>query len=150
VTILEIKTIFFFNINVQPIIYNNTLIVNAFLAFIIDLGKMTNLRDILAANLRKNRQKCGITQSKLAEKAEISTQYIAMIELSKQFPTPEVLERLAGALGIEAYELFAVSPSPESIMERLQKDIIREIREVIAEVLEKNLAEKRNNLETVD
>ncbi|MCL2805784.1 MAG: helix-turn-helix transcriptional regulator [Treponema sp.] len=149
-TILEIKTIFFFNINVQPIIYNNTLIVNAFLAFIIDLGKMTNLRDILAANLRKNRQKCGITQSKLAEKAEISTQYIAMIELSKQFPTPEVLERLAGALGIEAYELFAVSPSPESIMERLQKDIIREIREVIAEVLEKNLAEKRNNLETVD
>jgi transcriptional regulator with XRE-family HTH domain len=103
---------------------------------------MTNLRDILANNLKENRRKCGITQSKLAEKAEVSTQYIAMIELSRQFPTPEVLDRIAAAFGIEAYELFAVSPSPESSMERLQKDIIHEIREVIVEVLEKALADK--------
>jgi transcriptional regulator with XRE-family HTH domain len=103
---------------------------------------MTSLRSILANNLKQNRQKCGVTQSKLAEKAEVSTQYIAMIELSRQFPTPEVLERIAAALNIEAYELFAVPPSPESSMERLQKDIIREIREIIVEVLEKALAEK--------
>jgi transcriptional regulator with XRE-family HTH domain len=103
---------------------------------------MTNLRDILASNLRENRRKCGITQSKLAEKAEVSTQYIAMIELSRQFPTPEVLERIAIAFGIEAHELFAVPPSPESSMERLHQDIIREIREVIVEVLEKALSDK--------
>jgi transcriptional regulator with XRE-family HTH domain len=102
-------------------------------------GKMTNIRDILANNLKENRRKCGITQSKLAEKAEVSTQYIAMIELSRQFPTPEVLDRIAAAFGIEAYKLFAVPPSPESSMERLHKDIIREIREVIVEVLEKAL-----------
>ena len=106
---------------------------------------MTNLRDILASNLRENRKKCGISQSKLAENAGISTQYIAMIELSRQFPTPEVLERIAAALGIEAYELFSVPPSPESSMERLHKDIIREIREVIVEVLEKALADKHRD-----
>jgi len=106
---------------------------------------MTNLRDILASNLKKNRKKCGISQSKLAELAGISTQYIAMIELSRQFPTPEVLERIAAALGIEAYELFSVPPSPESSMERLHKDIIREIREVIVEVLEKALADKHRD-----
>jgi transcriptional regulator with XRE-family HTH domain len=105
---------------------------------------MTNIRDILANNLKENRKKCGISQSKLAENAGISTQYIAMIELSKQFPTPEVLERVATALGIEAYELFSVPPSPESSMERLHKDIIKEIREVIVEVLEKALADKHN------
>ena len=103
---------------------------------------MTNLRDILASNLKENRKKRGISQSKLAENAGISTQYIAMIELSRQFPTPEVLERIAAALGIEAYELFSVPPSPESSMERLHKDIIREIREVIVEVLEKALVDK--------
>lgn len=103
---------------------------------------MTNIRDILADNLRENRKKCGISQSKLAEKAGISTQYIAMIELSKQFPTPEVLERIASAIGIEAYELFSVPPTPESSMERLHKDIIKEIREVITEVLENALADK--------
>jgi len=58
-------------------------------------------------------------------------------------PTPEVLERIAAAFGIEAYELFTV-PSPEISMERLHKDIIREIREVIVEVLEKNLNDKHN------
>jgi transcriptional regulator with XRE-family HTH domain len=105
---------------------------------------MTNIREILANNLKENRKKCGISQSKLAEKAGISTQYIAMIELSKQFPTPDVLERVAAALGIEAYELFGVPPSPESSMERLHKDIIKEIREVIVEVLEKALADKHN------
>ena len=103
---------------------------------------MANLRDILAGNLKENRRKGGFSQAKLAEKAGISTQYIAMIELSRQFPTPEVLERIAAALDIEAYELFAVPPSPESIMERLHKDIIRDIREVIVEMLGKNV--KRN------
>jgi len=106
---------------------------------------MANLRDILADNLRENRRKGGFSQAKLAEKAGISTQYIAMIELSRQFPTPEVLERIAAALGIEAHELFTVPPSPESSIERLHKDIIREIREVIVEVLEKALAGKHEN-----
>ena len=104
--------------------------------------KVKNIRDILAGNLKENRQKCGFSQAKLAEKAEISIQYIAMIELSRQFPTPEVLERLAAALGIETYELFSVPPSPESSMERLHHDIIKEIRQVIVEVLENALADK--------
>ncbi|MDR0456746.1 MAG: helix-turn-helix transcriptional regulator [Treponema sp.] len=101
------------------------------------------MRDILAGNLKENRRKCGLSQVKLAEKAGISTQYIAMIELSRQFPTPEVLERIAAAFGIEAYELFAVPPSPESSMERLHRDIIREIKAVTAEALEKALAGKQ-------
>ena len=96
---------------------------------------MKNIRDILADNLKENRRKCGVSQAKLAEKAGISTQYIAMIELSRQFPTPDVLERIAGALDIEAYELFAVPPSPENAMERLHQDIIKEVREVIVETL---------------
>jgi transcriptional regulator with XRE-family HTH domain len=103
---------------------------------------MLNLREILANNLKENRRKRGISQAKLAEKAGISTQYIAMIELSRQFPTPEVLERIAAALGIEAYELFAVPPSPENAMERLHKDIIKEVREVIVEMLGKAFNEK--------
>lgn len=106
---------------------------------------MNNLRDILANNLKANRRKNKLSQSKLAEKAGISTQYIAMIELSRQFPTPEVLERIADALGLEAYELFSVQQTPENAMERLHKDIIKEIRQVIVEVLETALADKHKN-----
>jgi len=106
---------------------------------------MEKLRDILANNLKSYRHKLGLSQAKLAEKAGISTQYIAMIELSRQFPTPEMFEKIAEALEIEAYELFAVPVSPENAMERLHKDIIKEIRQVIVEVLENALAEKHKD-----
>jgi transcriptional regulator with XRE-family HTH domain len=102
---------------------------------------MTNLRDILANNLKDYRRKLGISQAKLAEKAEISTQYIAMIELSRQFPTPAVLDRIAAALGIETYQLFAVSPSPEAAMEQLHNALVSSLERVVAEAVKQALAE---------
>ena len=101
-----------------------------------------SIRDILARNIKENRRKNGLSQEKLAEKAGISTPFVAMIEISRKFPTPEVLDKIAGALNIKTWELFAVPPTPEDEMERLHKDIIKEIRQVTVEVLEKALAEK--------
>ena len=103
---------------------------------------MTNLRDILALNLKENRKKCGFSQAKLAEKANITTQYIAMIEVSRKFPTPEMLDRIAQALGIETYELFIVKPSPEDSMERLHNTLVDNIERVVSEAIEKTLAAK--------
>ena len=103
---------------------------------------MANLRDILANNLKENRKKCGLSQAKLSEKASISTQYIAMIEVSRKFPTPEVLERLARALEIEAHELFLVKSSPESAMEKLHDTLVGNIERVIGEAVEKALIDK--------
>jgi transcriptional regulator with XRE-family HTH domain len=106
------------------------------------LKEMTNLRDILAYNLKENRKKCGLSQAKLAEKANITTQYIAMIEVSRKFPTPEMLDRLANALEIEAYELFIVKPSPEDSMERLHNTLVGNIERVITEAVEKAIDSK--------
>jgi transcriptional regulator with XRE-family HTH domain len=94
----------------------------------IDEGKMDNIREILAKNLRENRQKLNISQPKLAELANLSTHYIASIETSRKFPTPEVLEKLAGALGIETHELFLVSYSAKKELENLRNDIICEVK----------------------
>jgi transcriptional regulator with XRE-family HTH domain len=121
------------------------MIVNIFKEFIMVLvaleNKMTNLRDILANNLKEYRRKLGISQAKLAEKAGISTQYIAMIELSRQFPTPEMLDRIARALDIEAYQLFSVSPSPEMAMERLHDTLVGNLERVIAEAVKQAITE---------
>ncbi|MDR0721861.1 MAG: helix-turn-helix transcriptional regulator [Treponema sp.] len=111
------------------------------IALVISENKMTNLREILANNLKAYRRKCGISQAKLAEKAKISTQYLAMIELSRQFPTPEVLDRLAAALGIEAYQLFAVLPSPKEAMERLHDTLVCNLERVVGEAVKKAIAE---------
>ena len=101
-----------------------------------------SLRDILAYNLKENRKKRGISQAKLAKKANITTQYIAMIEVSRKFPTPEMLDRIARVLEIDAYELFVVKPSPENAMERLHDTLVSNIERVVSEAVEKALADK--------
>jgi len=103
---------------------------------------MASLRDILASNLKENRKKHGISQAKLAEKANITTQYIAMIEVSRKFPTPEMLDRIAKALDIEAYELFVVKPSPEGAMELLHDTLVGNIERIVGEAVEKAVADK--------
>ena len=103
---------------------------------------MISIRNILANNLKENRKRCGFSQAKLAEEADTSTQYIAMIEVSRKFPTPEMLDRLAEALGIETYELFAVKPSSEDAMERLHDTLVENIERIVGEAVEKALAEK--------
>ena len=104
-----------------------------------------NIRDILARNIKENRRKNGFSQEKLAEKAGISTPFVAMIEVSRKFPTPDVLDRIARALNIKTWQLFAVSPTPEEAMERLHQSIIRNIDQVVADAVKKALAENCRN-----
>jgi len=90
--------------------------------------KKLGIREILALNLKLNRQKCGLTQEKLAEKAGISANYLSMVEISKKFPTPEMLDRLAKALEIDTIQLFDVSSTPEErALLHLEKSIIDNI-----------------------
>ena len=86
--------------------------------------KMANLKEILAKNLKKNRRRLGFTQPELAEKAGLSTHYLGMIEIARNFPTTDMIERLAAGLGIKSYELFSVSDFPEIAMEQLQQAIL--------------------------
>ncbi|MDR1858591.1 MAG: helix-turn-helix domain-containing protein [Treponema sp.] len=92
---------------------------------------MANIREVLANNLKKHRRKYGFSQDKLAELAGISSQYLATVETRRKFPTPEVLDRLADALGIETHELFAFDPTPQNELEKLRKDITGEVVKTI-------------------
>jgi transcriptional regulator with XRE-family HTH domain len=100
------------------------------------MEKMAPLREIFAKNLRENRRKCGFSQEKLAEKAGISTQYLAMMEIARKFPTAEVLERLAAAMNIKVYELFLIDHSPREELELLRQDIINEMKQTFGDIVE--------------
>jgi transcriptional regulator with XRE-family HTH domain len=93
---------------------------------------MTNIREVLASNLKKYRRKNGFSQDKLAELADISSQYLATVETCRKFPTPEMLERLAQALGIGAHKLFEAPTSPEESLSLLRQDIVNEIGRLTA------------------
>jgi transcriptional regulator with XRE-family HTH domain len=106
---------------------------------------MENIRDILAKNIKEHRRKRGLTQAKLAEKADITTQYIAMIEVSRKFPTPEMLERIAGALEIETYQLFSADPGLETVLQRLYQMVANDIEQVVAKAVEKAFSGSRTD-----
>jgi transcriptional regulator with XRE-family HTH domain len=108
---------------------------------------MTNLREIFAHNLKAKRQKCGITQAKLAEKVGVSTHHIAMIEIARHYPTLELVERMANTLDIEIYELFIEKPTPESAMEKLHDTLAGNIEKIVADAIEKTLSAKNNGKE---
>jgi len=94
---------------------------------------MDNIREIFAKNLRENRRKCGLTQAQLAEKAQVSTHYIALIELARNIPKVETIERLAKALNVEVYELFIVPLSPSIELEKYHETIISNLKDIVKE-----------------
>ena len=104
--------------------------------------KNKGIREILAANLKEYRRKLGMTQEELAEKAKVSTHYIAMIETCKKYPKPEMLERIAKTLGIEPYKLFNVENDPNDPFERLHQKIINDMKQIASEIVEKTIDHK--------
>ena len=96
---------------------------------------MTSLRTVLAFNIKEQRRILGITQTQLAEKVNTSTNYIALIETEKKFPKPEMLERIAVALGIDPPALFATEIRPLAEAETLakvQKQILGDITNFVS------------------
>ena len=96
---------------------------------------MTSLRSVLAFNMKAQRHILKITQAQLAEKVDTSTNYIALIESKKSFPTPEMLERIAAALEIDAPALFSTRsyPVPETgTLAELQAKVLSDLSEVIS------------------
>jgi transcriptional regulator with XRE-family HTH domain len=96
---------------------------------------MTSLRAVLAFNMKRQRKILTISQAKLAEKVNTSTHYIGMIESEKKFPTPEMLERIALALEIDAPDLFSTRFYPtqeQGTLSNFQDQIISDISQVIS------------------
>jgi len=96
---------------------------------------MTSLRAVLAFNMKVQRQILGISQKKLAARVGTSTHYVGMIESEKKFPTPEMLERIAAALEIDAPALFSTKSysSPKTgTVETFQEEILNDIAQILA------------------
>jgi transcriptional regulator with XRE-family HTH domain len=102
--------------------------------------KMAQPRDIFARNLKENRRRCGLSQEKLAERVNVSTHHIAMIELARNFPTSELMERIASVLNVKIQELFAESHSPHEEWKQLRREIRDDMKQLLDEFVKKTNA----------
>jgi len=100
---------------------------------------MTNIRDILAKNMKVYRNALGFTQAKLAEKVDTSTHYIGMIETKNKFPSPEMIERIAEALGIDTLDLFSADQKLPEVIKTYRKETITDVKGLLERFLNEKL-----------
>lgn len=66
-----------------------------------------DLRAALAAEVRRGREKCELSQEELAWRSGLHRTYISMVERARRSLTIDSLERIAAALGTSASTLLA-------------------------------------------
>jgi len=64
------------------------------------------LRGIFSANIKRHRQSRNLSQADLAEKLDISVNFLCNIENGNRWISPQTLVKFASTLNIEPYELF--------------------------------------------
>lgn len=64
-----------------------------------------------------------ISQAELAERAGISSGYVGEVEMGRKYPSPEILERIAGALEVRPYILLM---SDEDVADAAGQDAVYE------------------------
>ena len=103
---------------------------------------MTNIQECLKANMKLHRKRLGLSQAALAERAGTAPNYIALIEVGKNFPSLPMLEKIAAALEIDALDLFDKTGLITIDKKSLENDIISKISKTIKDSFEKySLAE---------
>jgi len=100
---------------------------------------MTNIKKHLGSNIKHYRKNNGISQAKLAEMIDMATNYLGLIENGKKFPSAEMIERIASALGKDTTDLFVLSP-----IEQNWKETILTKMEMLIDIELKTLRRKNN------
>ncbi|WKZ32048.1 MAG: helix-turn-helix transcriptional regulator [Thermodesulfobacteriota bacterium] len=81
-----------------------------------------DMNKLFGNRIKSLRKRLGYSQEKLAEMTEISSKYLSRLETGDQFPSLEVLERLAENLNVEPKDLFEFyheEQSPRKLKETL-------------------------------
>jgi len=104
------------------------------------------LRAILSCNIKKERKKLGLTQEKLAEISDLSSQTINDIEGCRMWVSDKTITKLARVLHVDVYQLLIpLPPSEASVTEAsgnsnllldLEDRIIKNIRQQFMEAVE--------------
>jgi len=101
------------------------------------------IKDILGRNIKLLRARRGLSQANFAEKANISIPFLSNIERGIKYPQPDMLSRIANALGVEVNELFMANLEAgenKELISLLSEDMRKNVNLAMTEVFERYLA----------
>lgn len=91
-------------------------------------------------NIRTLRKKMGLSQERLADKADISRQMMNDIEGRRRWLTKGTLVKLSNALGVDVHELFIPSihesETINGLYDAITKKVILQVKEAVAKSLD--------------
>lgn len=76
----------------------------------------------IGENIKKYRNKIGLSQKELGERLSVSQAMVAQYENGKRVPKVETIQKIANALNINAYELYSSKRDDGSIVIDLSED----------------------------
>jgi len=100
------------------------------------------IKDTLGRNIKLLRARRGLSQANLAEKANISIPFLSNIERGIKYPQPDMLSRIANALGTEVNELFTnnlEAGESKKLLKHLSEDMKKKVNGAMTEVFERYL-----------
>jgi transcriptional regulator with XRE-family HTH domain len=110
---------------------------------------VTDLRVLLASNIKIYRNLCGLSQAKLAEQVNTAANYIAAIEAGRRFPSEKILNNIAFALGIDTPELFSMKPVEyDKAKNELQEQIWTDVGQDLSNYISKKLKDLKERNKT--
>ncbi len=90
-------------------------------------------------NIRALRKKAGLSQEKLADKADISRQMMNDIEGRRRWLTKKTLVKLANALEVDVHELFIPSAQEnektKGIYDTITQEVVSQVKEAVDKAL---------------
>ena len=104
---------------------------------LIAYNKNMELREVFIDNIKKYRKQTKLSQMALAERCKTATSYIGEIEIGKKFPSIDMIQKIADALGVPPYKLFMgkdemyiAGLSPER-----KKELIIKLQQAVADII---------------
>jgi len=107
--------------------------------------KDNELLGILSSNIRQYRLIGKFSQSALAEKADVSINFLSDIENGKKWPSIQTMSKLAKVFNIEVYELLkpsSILPDNSSqVIAKYTKELLAAINKSVDNVESKYMAQ---------
>lgn len=82
-------------------------------------GDTMQLKVILGKNVKYHRYRKKLTQERLAEIINVSSNYVGRLERGQHNPSLEKIDKISKALGIKAFELFVERDDYNSLPDRV-------------------------------
>jgi len=108
-------------------------------------------RELLSRNIKRYRDRLGLSQLHFALELGISATFLSDIETGKKWVSPQTLAQIAKALKIEIYELFKpelnirddVSAAIAKYLDDVDETFIKSIEEAVRPAVKKSITKMR-------